>query len=102
MTREVLYFGRNRPGGVVTDGEWTEFVDHFITPRFPIGLTIVSARGQWRNDQGAIEKEKSEVVTILHAGATNQGAIRDITDAYKSRFQQQAVLRERGQSCVNF
>lgn len=104
MTRDVLYFGRHRPdGGVVTDAEWRAFVDDVLTPRFPDGLTLVSAVGQWRGGDGRIEREPSEVATILHAGdASARRAIDEIIGEYKRRFAQEAVLRERGQTCARF
>lgn len=104
MTRDLLYFGRHRPdGGVVADADWRAFVDDVLTPRFPDGLTIVSAVGQWRGADGRIEREPSEVATILHAGdAKARRAIDEIIDEYKRRFAQEAVLRERGKTCARF
>ena len=69
MVRDVIYFGRNRPeGGVVTDAEWEEFLDSVVTPRFPAGFTVVEAEGHWRGAGGLIERERTEVVTLLHPG----------------------------------
>lgn len=104
MTRNILYFGRHRPdGGAVDDAQWRAFVDDVLTPRFPDGLTIMSATGQWRGGNGAIEREPSEVVTILHAGdATARRAIDEVIDEYRRRFAQESVLRERGTTCARF
>lgn len=104
MTRDVLYFGRHRPdGGFVADADWRAFVDDVLTPRFPDGLTIVSAVGQWRGADGRIEREPSEVTTILHAGdATARRAIDEIIGEYRRRFAQEAVLRERVATCARF
>ncbi|MFD0726318.1 DUF3574 domain-containing protein [Lysobacter brunescens] len=104
MTRDILYFGRHRPdGGTVDDAQWRTFVDDVLTPRFPDGLTIVSGTGQWRGGDGAIEREPSEVVTILHTGdATARRAIEEVIVEYKRRFAQESVLRERGTTCVRF
>lgn len=104
MTRDVLYFGRHRPdGGVVADADWRAFVDDVLTPRFPDGLTIVSAVGQWRGADGRIEREPSEVTTILHSGdAQARRAIDEIIGEYRRRFAQEAVLRERGKTCARF
>lgn len=104
MTRDILYFGRHRPdGGIVDEVQWRAFVDDVLTPRFPDGLTIVSATGQWRGGDGAIEREPSEVVTILHAGdADARHAIDAVIDEYRRRFAQESVLRERGATCARF
>lgn len=104
MTRDILYFGRHRPdGGAVDETQWRTFVDDVLTPRFPDGLTMVSATGQWRGGDGAIEREPSEVVTILHTGdATARRAIEEVIVEYKRRFAQESVLRERGMTCARF
>lgn len=104
MVRDVLYFGRNRPtGGVVNDAEWQQFLDEIVTPRFPDGLTIVEATGQWRGKSGAVEQERSEIVTLLHKGDESaKSSIAAITAEYMRRFQQEAVLRERTTTCAKF
>ena len=104
MTRDILYFGRHRSdGGTVDEAQWRAFVDDVLTPRFPDGLTIVSATGQWRGGNGAIEREPSEVVTILHVGdAAARRAIDEVIVEYKRRFAQESVLRERGTTCARF
>jgi hypothetical protein len=104
MVRDVLYFGRNRPtGGVVTDAEWQSFLDQVVTPRFPTGLTVVAATGQWRGRSGTVEQERAEILTLFHSGdETARGAVAEIAAEYKKRFQQEAVLRERTRSCARF
>src|ERR1700680_4938502 len=61
-----LIFGRdigNRLG--VGETAWTRFVAREITPRFPDGLTIADAIGQWRDrDSGLIMHEPSKRVEI--------------------------------------
>jgi hypothetical protein len=104
LVREVLYFGRNRPGGgAVSDEEWSVFVNEVLTPRFPAGLTVVSATGQWQGKSGVVEQERSEVVTVFHSGtAATRRAIEEVAAEYKRRFQQEAVLRERTPTCARF
>jgi hypothetical protein len=104
MIRDTLYFGRNRPdGGKVSDAEWRTFLDTVITPRFPDGLTVTKATGQWRGASGRIERERSEVVTVLHPGDTSARAkSAEIVAEYVQRFRQEAVLRERTVSCARF
>ena len=104
LVRDVLYFGRNRPGGgAVTDGEWQSFLDQVLTPRFPAGLTVVAATGQWRGKSGLVEQERSEVVTVFHSGdEAARRAVMEVAVEYKRRFQQEAVLRERMPTCARF
>jgi hypothetical protein len=104
LVRDVIYFGRNRPGGgTVSDADWQRFLDEVVTPRFPAGLTVVDATGQWRGRSGVVEQERSEIVTVFHRGDDgSRGAVADVAAEYKRRFQQEAVLRERSATCARF
>jgi hypothetical protein len=104
LVRDVLYFGRNRPGGgAVTDEEWQTFLDQVLTPRFPAGLTVVAATGQWKGKSGLVEQERSEVVTVFHsADEAASRAVMEVVVEYKQRFRQEAVLRERMPTCARF
>lgn len=104
MARDVLYFGRNRPdGGHLSDGEWQQFLDDVVTPRFPDGLTVFEGTGQWKGKSGVVERERAEVVMLLHAGdEMARRAVEEIAAEYKRRFGQEAVLRERSATCASF
>jgi Protein of unknown function (DUF3574) len=104
LVRDVVYFGRNRPdGGIVTDDEWQRFLDEVVTPRFPAGLTVLSASGQWRGEKGTVERERAEVLTLLHSGdEAARLAVGELAAEYKLRFAQEAVLRERMTACTRF
>ena len=95
---ERLYFGRHRADTlIVTDSAWAAFVTEAITPRFPAGLTVWSATGQWRDADGRIHREPSlvlELVLPAHA-PDSDAAIAAIVAEYKRRFRQEAVLRVR-------
>ena len=69
--RTELYFGLAKPGGVkeVSADEWRSFLDGFVTPRFPEGLTVCDAYGQWRNDQGVVQKESTKLLILIHSGS---------------------------------
>src|SRR6266404_3849288 len=65
--RTELYLGRSKPGGgIVTDDEWDAFLKDVVTPRFPDGFTIMQATGQYREKNGKIDKEQSEVLVFLY------------------------------------
>jgi hypothetical protein len=88
---------------VIADDEWKRFLDEVVTPRFPDGLTVLEATGQWKGKSGVVEQERSEVVTLLHApDEASTNAVRDIAAEYKRRFGQEAVLRERTATCARF
>jgi Protein of unknown function (DUF3574) len=104
LVRDILYFGRNTPGGAeLSDSAWQAYVDEVLTPRFPAGLTIWDAAGQWRGASGKVERERSKVLTLLHAGDTRADAlVAEAVAEYKRRFAQEAVLRERVTTCSRF
>jgi hypothetical protein len=92
---ERLYFGREIPGGgSVSDEAWNAFLRDVVTPRFPAGLTVWRADGQWREESGTIVREPSFVMELFHAGdARADAAVREIVSEYRQRFGQDAVLR---------
>jgi hypothetical protein len=100
---DSLYFGTHKPGGQVSPAEWQDFLAEVVTPRFPDGLTVWSAAGQWRGKSQAIEREPSYVVQIVHPDSPpGDAAIRAIVGEYERRFQQEAVMRVRSVTCVSF
>jgi len=101
-TADSLYFGTARPGGTVSLTEWRAFIDEVVSPRFPQGLTTWQAAGQWRGSNGIIGREPSHVLHLVHApGAKEESAVREIIEQYKTRFQQEAVLRVRSTACMS-
>ena len=99
MVAELL-FGRSN----VSDAAWDRFLAVEVTPRFPDGLTVYDARGQWRNPQTKkISRERSKVVMIAMPPADdNQTRLSTIIEAYKARFRQQSVGLILRPSCVSF
>jgi hypothetical protein len=101
---DVLYFGRSIPGGGrVTDAEWEAFLRDVVTPRFPDGLTVWDARGQWRGADGAVAREETRVVQVVHRpAAAADSALAQVAAEYRRRFRQEAVLRVRSRVEVSF
>ncbi|CAN7287292.1 DUF3574 domain-containing protein [Variovorax sp. LjRoot290] len=104
LVHDSLFFGTGKPrGGVVTPAEWAEFLKGTVTPRFPQGLTVSPASGQWRGADGAIVQEASQVLQLIHPDDTaNESAVQELVAAYKAQFQQEAVLRVKAMACVSF
>jgi hypothetical protein len=103
FVNDQLYFGTAKPTGVVTSEEWTEFLRTAVTPRFPQGLSVWQASGQWRNADGSITHEASFVLNLVHPeDEPNESAVRAITSEYKSSFAQESVLRVKSYVCVSF
>jgi hypothetical protein len=98
FVRTELFFGTSRPDGLppVTDEEFRSFLDQEITPRFPDGLTLVGALGQFRNSSGVIVQERSLLLILLYPAETQKASsrrIERIRTIYKRLFQQESVLR---------
>lgn len=95
--RTELFFGMSRPdGGTISDGDWESFLDAEITPRFPDGLTVLSAAGQWQGENNEIVEEPSKLLILLYpreAIPESHKEIEEIRAAYEQRFQQESVLR---------
>ena len=104
LVRDALYFGLTRPGGgAIAEDEWRAFVDEKLAVVFPNGFTIVDATGQWRGADGAIVREPSRLVIVLHADEpASEHGIADVIHAYRTRFAQESVLRERAAVCATF
>lgn len=101
--QDTLYFGTHSPRGAVTADDWTKFLDTTITPRFPQGLTVSQTSGQWRGADGAIVRESTYVLAVIHPdGAPSEAAIAEIVASYKAAFQQESVLRTTAETCMSF
>jgi Protein of unknown function (DUF3574) len=92
---------------VVTEAEFQRFLDLEITPRFPDGLTLLTALGQFRGSSGVIQRERSMLLILLYPRVTARSSsvkIEEIRAAYVCQFNQQSVLRadERLPECVSF
>ena len=99
-----LFFGRSTAGGSeVSDEQWAAFLADTVTPRFPAGLTVLDAAGQWRDDSGTVQRERSKVLWILAApGEETLRLIDEISAEYERRFNQDSVLRIHGTACASF
>src|SRR5688572_10970091 len=81
-----LLFGRKIGGRIaVSEGKWTSFVDREITARFPDGLTVFNAMGQWRDQsRNRIVREPSKIVMIVLPGKGDDlERLNGIVEAYK-------------------
>jgi len=104
LIEDELFFGLSTPsGGQISEAEWNTFLRDEVTPRFPQGLSVVEAAGQWRGNDGGIVRERSRVLTLAHADdARSETAVQAIMAAYKTRFDQEAVMRLKQRACASF
>lgn len=88
FVQDELYFGRNKPVGTVYNQDLQNFLQTEITPRFPDGLTVLDANGQFLSSNGII-KEKTKLLILIHSNTQEDNQeIQEIVDEYKKQFQQ--------------
>jgi hypothetical protein len=99
---DTLYFGTMKAdGSVVADAEWQRFLGETIVPRVE-GLTTWDAEGLYRTQGGAVQRERTHVVQIVHADGRYEREIAEIIAAYKKAFAQESVLRVRTRAGIAF
>jgi hypothetical protein len=101
QVRTTLYFGLARPKGSVSELEWQIFLRDEVTKRFPDGLTVWEAEGQWRSSAGRIDHEQSKVLLLVHPDTeAARQAVQSVIETYREAFDQQSVLWESARVCV--
>lgn len=110
--RSELYFGVGEEQGAgarvqantITDTQWRAFLDKEVTPRFPDGLTVFDAYGQWlfRGDAEP-NRLRTKVLVVLHEDTPQRRAdIEAIRLAWKTLTKHQSVLWSRQAVEVSF
>jgi len=103
VVQDSLYFGTAKPDGIISPEEWAAFLSAVVTPRFPQGLTVWQASGQWRTGNGTIVRETSNILVLVHPDDdASETSVREIIRVYKAQFQQEAILRLRSMTCTSF
>ena len=107
--RSELYFGVGREGdaadpGRIDEARWRAFLDREVTPRFPDGLTVFDAYGQWLfRGNAEPERLKSKVLVVLHEDTAQRSAdIEAIRLAWKQATGHQSVLWSKQPAEVSF
>ena len=78
----------------MSEAAWSAFFHEVVTTRFPEGLTVWRAEGQWTDPSGQLVHEPVLIVEVLHsAEARADSSLTVIAREYKRRFRQSAVLR---------
>jgi hypothetical protein len=103
LVEDTLYFGLDKPQGRVSDAEWDRFLSEEVTPRFPDGLTVWDAKGQWKDFNGKISKEPTKVLLLIHPdNPVANKAIQAVIDIYKEKFDQESVMKVRTSADISF
>jgi len=93
--QSTLYFGlKTRDGVGVSEQQWAAFLAAEVTPRFPGGLTVLSAYGQGGGPGAdAVLAEFTKVLIIVHpADAAAAAKISEIKAIYTQKFDPQGVF----------
>jgi hypothetical protein len=110
--RSELYFGVGEESGLadrpqaenISETQWRAFLDKEVTPRFPDGLTVFDAYGQWLF-RGARQPNRlgTKVLVILHEDTPQRTAdIEAIRLAWKQATGHQSVLWSKQAAKVSF
>lgn len=108
--RSELYFGVGSEGAAggadanISEAQWRAFLDKEVTTRFPDGLTVFDAYGQWLSrDRAEPSRLKSKVLVILHEDTPQRTAdIEAIRLAWKRATRHQSVLWSKQAAEVSF
>jgi hypothetical protein len=105
--RTELYFATGLIGDEthgITEAQWLSFLDKEVTPRFPDGLTVLDAYGQWRSrGKDTPNRLRSKVIVLLHENTeTSRAAVEEIRSAWKTATGHQSVLEVNEKAEVSF
>jgi hypothetical protein len=99
--RTTLYFGTARPKGSVSELEWQLFLRDEVTTRFPQGLTVWDAEGQWKGTDGSIGHERTKVLLLVYPDtAAARESVQALMGRYRKTFDQESVLWETARVCA--
>ena len=105
FTELNIYFGQEKGDGTtVSEDEWQAFLQDTVTQRFPDGLTVTDAYGQWFDTaNGRLYQESTKLLNVLvpvDVTDASLDAARAISERYQERFDQQAVFRTALPACA--
>ena len=99
--KTTLYFGSARPNGSVSELEWQIFLRDEVTARFPNGMTVWDAEGQWRGTKGEIAHERTKVLLLVHPDTpAARTSVQSVIERYRKGFDQESVLWETARVCA--
>jgi hypothetical protein len=87
-----IFCGLSHDGGTVSEAEWQQFCDEYVTAEFPDGYTALAATGYWKSEGApATLREDSRIIVIL-APPEAEEKVRRIARQYRRLFHQESVL----------
>lgn len=88
-----IFCGMSQSDGAVSEAEWEQFCDKYVTAEFPDGYTTLKATGHWKSDDAsaATMREDSRIIVVL-APSDAKDKVRRVAHQYRQLFNQEAVL----------
>jgi hypothetical protein len=96
MMETNLYFGQSKPSGeMITQKEWDQFKETYISKVFKEGSTVVNVSGNWfdPDSKKLITEPTYKVIYFYKKSQDISRQIDSLRYWYKTLFQQQSVLR---------
>ena len=87
-----IFCGMSHNNGVVSEAEWEQFCEDYVTAEFPEGYTTMRATGYWKSDDApATMREDSRIIMVMASSDAKEN-VRRIAQQYRRLFNQEAVL----------
>lgn len=91
--REYMIFcGMSQTDGAVSESEWEQFCDKYVTAEFPDGYTTIRATGYWKPDGAPVAAREDSRIIVVLASSDAKEKVRRIARQYRHLFDQEAVL----------
>ena len=97
--RTAQLFLAAKPPAKVSDADIRRFVDQEVTPRFPDGVTVVDGGQQWKAASDQMMRDAAKVVLVV-LPARGDRQVEAVRNAYRTRFNQDAVVVTPPPACV--
>lgn len=87
-----VFCGMTYHNGTVSEAEWQQFCDEYVTTEFPDGYTALAATGYWRQEDTAAAKREDAHIIMILASSDAKEKVRRIAQQYRELFHQESVL----------
>ncbi len=102
--RYEVCFGLSTVGGDgrISVEQWQCFCEEEIVSRFPEGFTLIPADGYWQSEMETYREPSFILMVVAPDTQDTDRKITAITETYKQRFCQEAVLEIKSPVTVDF
>ena len=87
-----IFCGMSQSDGTVSESEWEQFCDKYVTTEFPEGYTTFCATGYWKSDDAPVTIREDTRIIVVLAPSDAKEKVRRIAQQYRRLFNQEAVL----------